>query len=124
VLLDPSVVGRGGSREGILIPPRPLARSADDRLSRAAVAFLGLRLIAAKLRHARQRAPGPPRQLPVTELFVNPDRESQVPVGFVKTPELALGDSPRRPGVGELPSGAELGADRHGLVEPGAGRLT
>src|SRR5207244_9516613 len=51
-------------------------------------------------------------------------RESPVLRGFVKTPELALGDSPRRPGVGELPSGAELGEYRHGLVEPGDGLLT
>ena len=88
------------------------------------MAFLGLRLIAAKLRHARQCAPGPPWQLPVAKLFRDPDRESQVLLGFVKTPELALGDSARRPGVGELPSGAELGEDRHRLVEPRHGLLT
>src|ERR1700693_3475471 len=99
--------------------PTALMRTPRLRVFRPPPPLLGLCLVTAKLRHLRERAPRPARQLAIPQLFGHPDRVPQVFLGLVEAAELALGDSAGGTRVGQLPPCPRLGKDRHTAIDPG-----
>src|SRR5260370_9362002 len=95
-----------------------LARAAGLRFSRAAPALFGLSLVAAQLGHARERTPRPTRQLAIAELLGDPNGVPQVLFRLVEPAQLAFRDPTRRPGVSQLPPGAQLGTARDAAIQP------